>query len=88
MEGGGNVLCSKNGTRPSSSAAYAVASRARVVPAQSQIAEGSTARNRDLRTAQPVAAGFSRLCGENLLGKKSIRDALGQACFDGAQRTP
>jgi hypothetical protein len=28
MEGGENVLCSKNGTRPSSSAAEAVASRA------------------------------------------------------------
>lgn len=33
-----------------------------------------------------LAAGFCRLCGKNLLRKKSIKDALGHACFDCAQK--
>jgi len=33
-----------------------------------------------------LAAGSCRLCGENLLGKRSIRDALGHACFGCAQK--
>lgn len=33
-----------------------------------------------------LAAGFCRLCGKNFLRKKSIKDALGHACFDCAQK--
>jgi hypothetical protein len=33
-----------------------------------------------------LAAGFCRLCGVNLLGKRSIMDAAGRACFDCAQK--